>query len=186
MTFATIFALFGAMVVLALVPGPAVVAVTSRAMSSGFSHGASTTIGIVLGDYVFVLLSISGLAFIAETMGNLFVAIKYLGAAYLVWLGIGLLRSRGTVENPGDAGKSSHFANLLLGLATTLGNPKAILFYLSFFPAFLNMQQISAVDLFCVLLVVTIAVGSVNLGYAYLAARTGGLIKIPPGPPRST
>ncbi|HBE31773.1 MAG TPA: hypothetical protein DD990_10680, partial [Cyanobacteria bacterium UBA11368] len=51
---------------------------------SGFIHGVFATIGIVLGDIIFIIIAIWGLSFLAETMGNLFVLIKYIGGAYLI------------------------------------------------------------------------------------------------------
>lgn len=80
--------LFGAMTVLALVPGISVLTVVTRAVSSGFRHGAADSAGIVAGDIVFILIAMSGLALLAEAMGPAFDAIKYLGGAYLIFLGI--------------------------------------------------------------------------------------------------
>lgn len=177
MTLFSALSLFTAMVVLAAIPGPGVIAVMARSVSGGFLHGAVTAIGILLGDYVFIALCLSGLAFIAETMGGAFVAIKYLGAAYLIWMGIGLLRARTAPGTAEPVKKSSHYANLLIGLATTLGNPKAILFYLSFFPAFLPLEQISGTDVAAILAIATLAIGGVMTGYAWLSARAGAALQ---------
>lgn len=176
MTITGVLTLYGAMFILAVIPGPGVIVVAARSMTSGFCHGAVTALGIVLGDYVFILLCISGLSLIAETMGGVFTAIKYLGAAYLVWLGIKLIRSpAGTGEIQGVR-ETSYLSNLLIGLLTTLGNPKAILFYVSFFPTFLDMASITLTDILAILLVTALSVGGVMLGYAFLAARASSLL----------
>jgi threonine/homoserine/homoserine lactone efflux protein len=94
MTFSSIVALFSAMVVLASIPSVSVLAVSTRAATSGFIHGVFTPLGIVLGDIIFIIISIWGLSFLAETMGSLFVLIKYFGVAYLLLLEIGLCRSK--------------------------------------------------------------------------------------------
>ncbi|MBB3061037.1 LysE family translocator [Microbulbifer rhizosphaerae] len=176
MSITSALALFSAMLLLAIIPGPGVVAVVARSMTSGFSHGAVTALGIVMGDYVFILLCLSGLSIIAETMGGVFTAIKYLGAAYLIWLGIKLIGSPSGVGKIEGVRETSYLSNLLIGLLTTLGNPKAILFYVSFFPTFLDMAALSIPEIFAILLVTTLSVGGVMLGYAYLAARASTLL----------
>ena len=84
MTFGSSVTLFGAMVVLALVPGVSVLAVTTRSAASGFIHGVFTTAGIVVGDIFFIILAIFGLSVLAGAMGSLFVLVNYLGGAYLI------------------------------------------------------------------------------------------------------
>ena len=66
------FALFGAMILLALVPSPSVFAVIARSLSAGFLHGAMTTLGILIGDLLFILFAVFGLSYIAEGFENLF------------------------------------------------------------------------------------------------------------------
>jgi threonine/homoserine/homoserine lactone efflux protein len=90
MTLSIIAALFGIMVVGALIPSVSVITVSARSAASGFIHGVFTTMGIVVGDILFILLAILGLSVLAETLGSLFVLVKYLGSAYLIWLGIAL------------------------------------------------------------------------------------------------
>lgn len=166
---ASSLALFGAMVVLALIPGPGILAVVARTLADGFRHGISTVAGIVAGDFVFITLALLGLTALSEVMGDLFIIIKYLGAAYLVWLGASLVFSKqvGTPASP--VHESNHLASFSAGLLTTLGNPKAILFYLSFFPAFLNLSAVSWVDAIVVYAIATTAVGGVMVCYAYAA-----------------
>ncbi|MCA0899853.1 MULTISPECIES: LysE family translocator [Microbulbifer] len=177
MTFVNTLALFGAMIVLAAIPGPGTFAVMARSASGGMLHGLVTTIGIVFGDYVFIALCLSGLAYIADVMGNAFVILKYVGAAYLIWLGLSLLRARGTAEVNTTPKQSSLASSWLLGLTTTLGNPKAILFYLSFFPAFLPIKEITVMDTIIIFVVVTLAVGGVMLTYAWATVRAQAILK---------
>ena len=100
------------------------------------------TMGIVLGDYVFILLALFGLTALSEIMGTTFFIIKYLSAIYLIWLGIKLLKAKAKasmieIQNSVESSKSSNF---IAGLLITLGNPKAILFYVGFFPLSLMYQ----------------------------------------------
>ncbi len=177
MTITSTVALFSTMFFLALVPGPGVFVVVARALSSGFRHGFVTAIGIVCGDFVFIILAVYGLLAIAETMGSLFVVIKYLGALYLVWLGVKLLQTNfGDIDVRAES-DGSYWGNFFMGLVTTLGNPKAILFYLSFFPAFLDLSTLSSMDVGVILLVATVAVGGVMTGYAYMASKTKSVFR---------
>jgi len=143
MTASSAFTLFIAMSILALIPGPGVLCVTARSSVGGFSHGLSTAAGIVAGDYVFISFALAGLATLSTVLGDLFFIIKYVGAGYLIWLGISLFVSGSKPDSPTTIRRSSHFAGFSAGIITTLGNPKAILFYISFFPTFLDLSSIS-------------------------------------------
>ncbi len=162
-------ALFGAMMVLAIVPDASVIAVVGRSMASGYTHGLVTVIGILVGDLVFLMLAIYGLSAIAETMGDLFVVVKYLGGAYLIWFGLGLWRARSITVEVEEIQETSWVSNFLGGLTITLGDPKAILFYLSFLPAFLDLIRVSILDMGIIMVLAAISVGGTKLGYAYMA-----------------
>lgn len=181
MTVSSAIALFGTMLVLAAIPSPSVFAVIARSLASGLGQGMMTVIGIVAGDLIFILLAVYGLASIAATMSHLFVMIKYLGSAYLIWLGVALWRAKsGTAsavsERP-ERHELSGLANVLCGLFITLGDPKAILFYISFLPAFLDLSQVSIVDTGLIMASATLAVGGTKLGYAYMADRSRVFLK---------
>lgn len=167
----SIAALFGSMIVLAFIPSVSVLVVSARSAAGGFTHGVFTTIGIVVGDIIFILLAIYGLSVVAELMGSRFSLVKYLGGAYLIWLGIKLWISKpgtGEVENNIEPSLLSSF---LTGLFITLGDQKAILFYLGFFPAFLDLSSVSLADTSIIILIATLAVGGAKLVYAYMADR---------------
>lgn len=172
MTFSAIVALIVAMSILALIPGPAVFAVSAQAMARGFKPAAIMTLGIVAGDYVFVCLSLAGLLAVAQLLGDFFTVIKYLGALYLFWLAWSLWRTakQGTPSSIPGTGASSGF---FTGLFITLGNPKAILFYVGFFPAFLDLTQLTFWDIGIILLVTAVTVGGITLAYAFLASKLG-------------
>ncbi|KJZ03928.1 LysE family translocator [Pseudoalteromonas piscicida] len=175
MSFESFFGLFIAMVVVAVIPGPAVFTITTVSMTGGFNRGFYMTTGLVMADYILILLAVSGLAFVAELMGSAFIYVKYLCAVYLVWLGITLSFSKSSTSNPTI--QKSHSSDILAGLLLTLSNPKAILFYVALFPAFVNVVSVTLFDLMVILLCATLAFGSVNLGYSYLASKAGAKVK---------
>ena len=171
--------MLGAMLILATVPDASALAVVARSITSGFSHGLVTTIGIVVGDFIFILFAIYGLATLAESMGNMFTLVKYLGGAYLIWLGLSLCWSKTTKVEVEEINELSWSSNFLCGLFITLGDPKAILFYISFLPAFLDLSRVTIFDTGIIMLIATISVCSVKLSYAYMADKARLLFKSP-------
>ncbi|MFP4007179.1 MAG: LysE family translocator [Spirulinaceae cyanobacterium] len=176
MTFSTIFALFSAMIILAALPSVSVLAVATRSATSGFKQGIFTTLGIVAGDIIFILIVLQGLVLLVNNFGNLFSLIKYLGAAYLIFLGIRLFRAKPQTLDIEKKQKSSTFASFLTGLSITLADQKATLFYLGFFPAFLDLTQITWGDTLIIIGITILAVGGVKLIYAFLALQARQLI----------
>lgn len=162
---------------LAIIPSVSVLAVSARAAAFGFSHGLFTALGIVAGDIIFILVAVYGLAFVAEAMGDQFKLIKYLGGAYLIWLGISLWRADAKMRKSDDLRQSSWRASFLAGFLITLGDQKAILFYLGFFPAFIDLTRMTPIDTLLIILIATVGVGGAKLVYAWLADRASLIFK---------
>ncbi|BAQ65058.1 LysE family translocator [Geminocystis sp. NIES-3709] len=177
MTFSTTFTLFVTIVVLAFIPSISVLAVSLRSVTYGFTHGIFTTAGIVFGDIIFILLAIYGLSFLWESMGNLFILIKFLGGGYLIWLGISLWKSKPTTIYFEENKKSSFLSSFLIGFFISLGDFKAIFFYLSFLPAFVDLSTISIIDTAIIILTATLGVGSAKLSYALIGNKTSYILK---------
>ncbi len=171
LTLTTISALLGTLIVLAIVPSVSVLAVSARAAAFGFTHGMFTALGIVVADILFIVIAVYGLALVAELMGDQFRLIQYLGAAYLVWLGISLWRADAKARAADSVSQSSWLSSFLAGFLITLGDQKAILFYLGFFPAFIDLSTMTPVDTLIIILIAIVGVGGAKLVYAYLADR---------------
>jgi len=177
MSLLSIFALAGAMFLLAITPGPGVFATVARALSSGFKHAVMVVAGIVMGDLIFLMFAVFGLSAIAQAMGSFFIFVKYLGGAYLIWLGFKLFVNKPTAVNVKGIKELSWKTNFLSGLFITLGNPKVILFYLGFLPTFVNLQTLAIKDVLIIATVVSFVLGAVMLGYAYMATKAKNLFK---------
>ena len=177
MTLYSMLAFAGAMFLLAITPGPGVFATISRGLSSGFNNAAFVVLGIVLGDIIFLLLAIFGLSAIATVLGDFFVIVKYIGGAYLLYLGFKILTAKETDTNVEGIQELSWRKNFLAGLLITLANPKVILFYLGFLPTFVNLQTLTIIDIVIISIIVTIVLGGVMLGYAYSASGAKKLFK---------
>lgn len=189
MTTHTLLAYVLTVLVMAATPGPAVFAVVSTSVGRGLPAALALGAGVVCGDMVFLLLALAGLGVLAEVMGDLFLVIRLAGAAYLVWMGIGLWRSAcgdaaasaaGPVAgNTRDKAPPRLFRTACGGLALTMGNPKAIVFYASFLPTFMDLKTLGPADAAVVALATACVVGCVLCGYAVMAARTRRVLSEP-------
>lgn len=171
MTISSIAALFGTMLVLSVTPGPSDFAVVARSVTSGFRHALIMIAGIVVADFLFIVMAVYSLAAIAETMGSLFLLVKYSCGAYLIWLGLTVLRSPLSSESGQALKKHSGLSGFMGGLLITLGDPKAILFYIGLLPAFVDMTVVTINDTVIIMLVATVVICGVKASYAYLADR---------------
>lgn len=178
MTLETLLAFTLAMAVLSLTPGPGCFTVIARALSGGFWSGLAAVAGLVLGDILYLILAVLGLAALATLLGEFFLIVKILGAAYLIWLGIKCWRAP---VRPGEVPPSTDRRGLWrsfgLGFFVTLGNVKVILFYVAFVPSFVEAARLSAWDVALLSAVVALVLIVVLGGYAFLAARAGRLFR---------
>ncbi|EOD77793.1 hypothetical protein D515_03556 [Grimontia indica] len=177
MTIASGIALFFAMALSALIPGPSVFATISRSMGSGMKQGMLLALGILIADYIFIFLALSGLSALSKVLGEVSFVIKYVGIAYLFWLAYVTWTAEVLEDGESVPSQSSRFSSLLTGVVVGLSNPKAILFYMGFFPAFVDVTQISGLHVGVILLISTVGVGGVLGMYAYSAAKAGKVLK---------
>ncbi|NKF51701.1 LysE family translocator [Shewanella sp. WXL01] len=185
--------LFIAIITLAVIPGPCVLAIVSRAMSHGFGAAALMTLGVALADVVFILLAVLGLSALASMLGSAFVVIQYCSAAYLIYLGVGLIYASLKMQHEvtstvrhherdeykpstGSVKANKPTTHLLTGLAIAMSNPKAIVFYVSFFPAFVPVTQLGYMDILGLMLLSIAGFGGTNLCYAALGASAQKLL----------
>jgi threonine/homoserine/homoserine lactone efflux protein len=139
-------------------------------------HGAATAAGIVAGDLLFVLLAAFGLALLVESLGALARWLPYAAGVYMIALGVALWRSRPKPTAHGGTSTASLPASFWAGLLITLADQKAVLFYMGFLPAFVDLGALTVADAGAITLITLLAVGGVKLGYAWAAGRAGALI----------
>ncbi len=136
-------------------PGPGTFALLTSTGKGGFRAGAAATWGIILGDQVLLWLAVAGVAALLAANPALFQGVRYAGAAYLAWIGSRLLMSRGDGAASPITIKPRHYARQAFFI--TLLNPKAIVFYMAFFPLFINPATHRGLPTFAAM-AVTIAV----------------------------
>ena len=128
-----------------LLPGPNSLYVMSVATRKGVAAGYRGASGVFAGDTILMLLSATGAASLLQANPALFMVIKYAGALYLAWMGVGLLRSafviwrgKGAAGSENDQPVVDNSRPFHTALLISLMNPKAILFYMAFFPLFID------------------------------------------------
>ncbi|HHJ17617.1 MAG TPA: LysE family translocator [Gammaproteobacteria bacterium] len=172
MNFIDAIFLFAVMATLAAIPSTSVALVLTRSATLGLANGIAVATGIVIGDLIFVLLALLGLSVVAETLGDLFSGIKYLGGVYLIGMGISLLRSRNRTTVTVEQRKLGTLStSLLSGLFLTLGDIKAIVFYISLFPVFIDTRSLGPSDTGMIVFITLAAVGGIKTAYAIAARR---------------
>ncbi|PIT77055.1 LysE family transporter [Limnohabitans sp. G3-2] len=130
-------AFVAAIVLFLAIPGPGNLALITSTSKGGVPGGLMATLGVIAGDQVLMWLAVAGVATVLATYPAAFAAIQWLGAAYLAWLGFKMLMAK-----PGDAPVLNIRPRQFFqqALAITLLNPKAIVFYMAFFPLFVDPQ----------------------------------------------
>jgi len=129
---------FAATVLIAIFPGPAILYTAAQTLARGRLAGCMAALGIHIGGYVHVFAAVLGLSAIFRHVPELYLAVKLAGAAYLVWLGIGILRGRTEADALPQVRARSARRALAESIAVQLLNPKVALFYIAFLPQFVD------------------------------------------------
>ncbi|WP_019561280.1 MULTISPECIES: LysE family transporter [Caldimonas] len=124
-----------AILVFLALPGPGTLALLTATGKGGLRAGAAATAGLIVGDQILLWLAVAGVAALLATHPALFQAVQYAGAAYLGWIGLRLLRAQdgATPVASMEAGRYFRQATII-----TVLNPKAVVFYMAFFPLFID------------------------------------------------
>jgi threonine/homoserine/homoserine lactone efflux protein len=169
-----------ALFIAAASPGPGIAAIVARVLGRGPKEAVAFSIGVALGDVVWLTFAILGLAALAQAFHGVFLVVKYLGAAYLLYIAYKIWTAPAVPQDIEAEARAEHPLKLLLGgIALTLGNPKVMVFYLALLPTFLDLTRITLLG-FAELVVATLTVlGVVFAGYIALASRARKLFTSP-------
>ena len=178
MTVASLLLFAGTEFVLSLTPGPAVLLVMSQGLRAGVKACFLGALGIIAGNAVYFTVSALGLGALIMTSAVLFYVIKWAGAAYLIYLGVRMIRESlpTQCQTPSEMEVSRH-RWFRQGLLTQLANPKAIVYFTALLPQFIDPQSAPALQL------VVLGVTSVFIefpmlvGYGVLAHQGGHLLR---------
>lgn len=153
-------------------PGPGLAAMVATVLAGGARRAIWFCVGMIGGDLTWLALSLSGLALIASQIPIVFTAIKWAGVAYLVYLALKIWRSSPLVDNRVTQPRQKNaVARILAGYSVTMGNPKAMLFYLALLPNLMDPQRISIAMVLSLCMAVIIILALAFTTYALAAEK---------------
>ena len=161
-----------ATVIALVVPGPTILLVVSYALARGRNVTLALVSGVILGHLIAMSVTLAGLGIVLAASASVFTMMKWAGALYLAWMGIGMIRKAGTATGELQAvaqrGSGTAFRD---GFIVILLNPKSIGFFIAFVPQFIDSAN-PVVPQFLIMIVTFVGLGGINvLAYAPLAAR---------------
>ncbi len=159
------------------IPGPFVATLVSRAMTDGLGIAFPMIGGAALGDLIWACLALFGLAMIAEYAAPVITVLKYAGAAYIVWIGVTMMRSRIETVGALSLRTGSRWGAFLSGLSITLGNPKPMTFFLAVMPGFFDLAALTFAQKGAILMVLPPVLLTVLSIYALSAARAREMMR---------
>lgn len=180
MTLAAWFAFFLASAVLLLIPGPTVLLVVSYALTQGRKVAVAMAAGVALGDFTAMTFSLAGLGALLLTSAGLFTVLKWIGAAYLVYLGIRLWRAQAVLPDLAAEAPASQARGVFAhAFAVTALNPKSIAFFVAFVPQFID-HAAPLLPQFVILEATFVTLATLNaLAYALAADKLRARIRRP-------
>lgn len=169
----------GALFVAAGSPGPSIAALVSRVLTRGFRDVLPFLAAMWVGEVLWLTLAVAGLAAIAETFHLLFVAIKWVGIAYLLFLAWKMWTAPETVDPATLAADRSPVRMFLAGLAVTLGNPKIMVFYLALLPSIVDLRAITIAGWAGLALTLLVVLVCIDLTWSLLAIQARRVLRSP-------
>jgi threonine/homoserine/homoserine lactone efflux protein len=152
-------------------PGPGVAAVIARSLARGTQGAVAFIAGFLVGDLVLFAAAASGLVALAQSAQLLFTILKYLGAAYLMYLAFQLWTAPATREVDAPAAGQTPWQLFLGSLAMTMANPKAIVFFVALLPTVVELEQLTFSGFLEIAAVIAVVLPTVLGVYVLLAAR---------------
>ncbi|MFM0075691.1 LysE family translocator [Paraburkholderia sediminicola] len=169
-----VFAL--ALIIAAGTPGPSIAALVARVLTNGFRDVLPFLAAMWLGEALWLTCAVAGLAVIARSFGMVFIALKFVGVAYLLFLAWKMWRAPADVQGSDLPSGQSPWRMFIAGLLVTLGNPKIMMFYLALLPTIIDLSRIGTVAWFELTLTMLIVLMAVDFGWALLATRARKLL----------
>ena len=159
-------------------PGPGIAAIVARALGNGMRGMGAFILGFVVGDLTLFWVAVFGLAAIAQAHEGVLTVIKYAGAAYLLYLAYKLWTAPAVVAEAEPLPDRVEGVRLFLtSYALTIGNPKAIVFFMALLPAIVDLQKLTVVGVAEITAVIVVVITTILALYAIAAARARSLFR---------
>jgi threonine/homoserine/homoserine lactone efflux protein len=177
MAIETWLAFVAATVVLLVIPGPTVLLVVSYALGQGWRAALPLALGVSCADFTAMSLSMLGVGVLLKTSATLFTAVKWAGAAYLVWLGVKLWRAGGALHAAPRKGEARPLKMAAHAWLVTCLNPKGITFFVAFLPQFIDPHADFLTQM-AILIATFMGLSFTNsFSWALAAARAGSFVQ---------
>ncbi|MEM8820545.1 MAG: LysE family translocator [Pseudomonadota bacterium] len=160
-----------ALAVMVYSPGPLTAAISARSAALGFRSGAFMAVGASVGESVWIVTALLGLGAIAATHDWALTLLRYAGAAWLIWIGLGLIFGKHGMARTGPVRREPPWRAFVTGALLNIGNPKAAIFYMALFPGFFDVAALTVWDALLIFAVTTPVGLSGDLFYAWGADR---------------
>jgi threonine/homoserine/homoserine lactone efflux protein len=160
-------------------PGPGIAAIVARSLSTGFRRAVPFVLGIAAADLIWLAFSALGLTLLMQSFHGVFLAIKYAGCAYLIYLAWKLWTAPVKSLEQEPAARGEGFRLFLGGVALTLGNPKVMVFFISILPLVVDLQALTPLAFAEVAVLTMLIINTTLLAYAYAADRARRLVASP-------
>ncbi|MDX8346444.1 LysE family translocator [Cognatiyoonia sp. IB215446] len=170
----------GALIILFMTPGPVWVALLARSLSGGFQAAWPLAIGVAVGDIVWPLVAVMGVAWLVSAFAGFMTVLQWVAVIVFVIMGLALIRDADHALSANSRlTRPGMWAGFVAGLAVIIGNPKAALFYMGILPGFFDLSVVTATDMvaICSLSFFVPLVG--NLVLAASVDKVRGLLKSP-------
>jgi len=178
-TLAPYFAYIAALGLAAVIPGPGIAALVGQALGGNQRASSMFLAGIAIGDVTYLTVAIVGLAAIAKTFAGAFLVIKFLGAAYLLYLAYKFWASDAGLTRVQKAKSQSDSGSFWAGYFVTLGNPKTIVFYLALLPTVLNLNNVHMTQWAVLAVLTVLVIFSALAPYMLLASKARNMMAEP-------
>jgi threonine/homoserine/homoserine lactone efflux protein len=179
MSFEIWLAFVAASAVLIVIPGPTILVVISYGLGQGWRAALPTAIGVALGDFTAMTLSMLGIGALLAASATLFAALKLIGAAYLIWLGVKLWRAGGALDAKPATDRSSAYAMVGHAWLVTVLNPKSIVFFVAFLPQFVDPASDFWTQMLILETTFVVMAFANALGYGLVASRSRAFVNSP-------
>lgn len=179
MTLASVLVFAAALFVAAGSPGPSIAALVSRVLTKGWRDVLPFLVAMWVGETVWLSFAVAGLSAIAESFQPVFVAIKWIGVVYLLYLAWKMWFAR-TDGSDGELPESRSAAKMFFaGLTVTLGNPKIMMFYVALLPSIIDLNGVTLIGWLELVAAMLIVLATVDILWIMLANKARKFLKSP-------
>lgn len=167
----------GALAILFVTPGPVLLAISARSLSGGFRAAWPLAVGVALGDILWPLLAVVGIAWILSVFDAFMIVLRWFACGVFILMGVALIRHAGQVISANSRlTRPGMWHGFIAGVAAILGNPKAVLFYMGVLPGFFDLRSVTWPDM-AIIIAVSVAIPLVgNLAIAACVGQMRHLI----------